>query len=284
MSKHAPVASPNFVETSDWNYGIAEYLTEPFGRLTVGEGDVKLLYRLDLDYGSNPERGADALYNVACFHRLADATGAVWEARTCFRPHLFVQRMLDLSSLEWPLWAHHAPDRVAAIEARPLITGLYAMKDDRFYRRFWVDDALLEIQFKYQSLTIDIGNEGGDRVAVRLSGFFGSWAHVPLHDECCVPLWKGGTIRIPVAGREHEDYDPDAVDDLEGERTEVPGGWLTNLSPITYSLWAKEFLFRNDATWDREYPTHAVFPRPIVFRRVEGATGEPQPNVTFRPA
>lgn len=280
MSKRAPVASPEFVDTATWNYGEVEYATDPPGRLAVGEGDVKLGYRLDLDHGGDPNRIANGLYNVACFQRVADATGAVWEARTCFGTDLFVHRLLDLDSLEWPLWEHNASGRAEAIAARPLLTGLYVLEDDRFYRRFWVNDALLEINFKYQGLTIDVGYQDSDRVVVRVSGFFGSWSHVPMEDDAVVPLWRGGKLRPP----EVLDSDEAADGLCEYPPDEVPGGWLENLAPITYIMWAREFLFRNDATWEREYPTQVVFPRPVVFRRVDGATGEPQPNVTFRPA
>jgi hypothetical protein len=281
MSKPQPFASPDFVEVDLWNHGEVAYPVESGGRVVIGDGQVKLRYRLDFDHGGKPERIAEGGVNVACVHRVADAAGAVWEARTCFRSDLFVNHLLDLNSLDWPMWAHNAPERVHAIAERPLLTGLYVVEDDRFYRRIWVNDALLEIQFKYQGLTLDVGYEDDSRVAVRVGGFFGSWAHVPMEDECTVPIWKGGTLRSPVADRAGKEYDP--ADPEEPEPECLPGGWLNNLAPITYSLWNSEFLFRNDAGWDRgEYPTAVPFPRPVVFRRVEGEQAEPNANVAFR--
>lgn len=281
MSTPVPVASADFFPTSVWNYDEVAYPTDRGGALAIGLGSVDLTYRLDVDHGGDPKRVADGLYNVACFHRVADAAGDVWEARTCFDKHLFVNRLLDLDDLDGPLWAHRDPTRTDAIAARPVLIGLPVVEDDRFYRRFWVDDVLLEIQFKYQGLTVDVGYQSADRVAVRVSGFFGSWAHVPMESECCVPIWKGGTLRAPVAGEEDREYDPAEPDEPEPEV--VPGGWLNNLSPVVYSLWVREFLFRNDATWEREYPAGAPFPRPLTFRKVDGEHGTPQANITFRP-
>lgn len=281
MSLPQPVASQEFFATSMWNYDEVAYSTDQLGTLAVGLGSIDLGYRLDIDHGGDPERVAKGLYNVACFHRLADAAGDVWEARTCFNIHLFVNRLLDLDSLDWPMWAHHDSGRTEAIASRPILTKLQVMEDDRSYRRFWVDHALLEIKFKYQGLTIDIGYQDSDRVAVRVSGFFGSWAHVPMEDECIVPLWRGEAVKGPIKGEEDKELTPDPDD---GEPDCVPGGWLDGLSPIVYSLWVREFLFRNDATWEREYPAGAPFPRPLTFRRVEGVRGTPQANVTFRPA
>ncbi len=279
MSGPQPFASPEFFATPLWNYGTATYLTDPPGQLTIGDGSVDLHYRLDFDHGGDPTRLAEGMVNVACFHRVADSTGAIWEARTSFCCDLFVHRLLDLDSLHYPMWAHNDPGRTNAIASRPLLVGLRLMEDDRFYRRFWVDDALLEIQFKYQGLTIDIGYEDDYRVAVRVSGFFGSWCHAPMEDECYIPPWQGGSIRPP-----QSEYDGQENALVEFPADEVPGGWLENLSPIVYSLAVSEFLFRNDATWEREYPARAPFPRPVSFRRVEGETGTPQENVTFRPA
>ena len=282
MSLPQPIASQEFFATSVWNYDEVSYPTDSPGALVIGLGSVDLSYRLDIDHGGDSTRVEKGLYNVACFHRLADAVGDVWEARTCFNMALFVNRLLDLGSLDWPMWAHRDSSRTEAITARPILTRLQVMEDDRFYRRFWVDHTLLEIQFKYQGLTIDIGYQDSNRVAVRVSGFFGSWAHVPMEDECIVPIWKGGTLQSPVAGCEGQEYDPAEPDEPESDS--VPGGWLNNLSPIVYSLWVREFLFRNDATWEREYPAGAPFPRPLTFHRVEGVRGTPQANVTFRPA
>ncbi|MDY3555653.1 hypothetical protein R5W24_004798 [Gemmata sp. JC717] len=282
MSTREPFASPEFVETELWSYEAVTYPTEPAGALTFGAGAVKLRYRFEFDHGGDPNRVAEGGYNVACAHRVADAAGCMWEARTCFRPKVFVHRLTDLGGSEPPMWAHRDPGRSEAVTARPLLRGVKVTADDRSYRRFWVDDALLEIQFKYQGLTIDVGHRGGAQVAVRVSGFFGSWAHVPMQDEGTVPIWKGGTLQAPVVGKEDQVFDP--ADPDEPEPDAVPGGWFDNLSPIVYSLWEREFLFRNDATWDREHPMYGDLPRPIVFRQVTGETGAPQSNVTFRSA
>lgn len=279
MSTREPLASPGFVETALWNHEPVTFATDPPGTLALTAGDVGLLYRLDFDHGGDPTRVAEGMVNIACLHRVADSTGAVWEARTCFHSDLFVNRMLDLDSLTPPTWAHRDPERAGVIAERPMLTRLPLTLDDRFYRRFWVDDALLEIQFKYQGLTIDVGYQDRNRVVVRVSGFFGSWCHAPLEGDCYIPPWQGGTIRPP-----QTDYDEEDDAQIEFPADEVPSGWLESLSPIVYSLWAREFLFLNDATWDGTHPAGAPFPRPIVFRRVAGESGTPQENVTFKPA
>lgn len=277
MPKPQPFASPEFVTIKVWNHVPVVYPTDPPGGLAVGEGEVALRYRLDFDHGGKPDTVAEGGANVACFQRVADAAGTVWECRTCFRPHLFVHRMLDLDSLEWPMWDHNTPDRAASIAERPLLTGLGVVADDRFYRRFWVNDALVEVQFKYQGLTIDVGHKDDWRVDVRVSGFFGSWAHVPMERDCEVPVWepwKGGAVRVPEVRDAGEEV-------VEFEADDPPGGWLENLAPITYTLGVSEFLFRSDAGWEREYPCSTPFPQPLVFRRVDGETGEPQERVTW---
>jgi hypothetical protein len=197
MAGRQPFASPDFVELSLWNYGAVTYPTDPPGGLTIGQGEVKARYRLDFDHGGDPNRIAVGPVNVACIQRVADSAGAVWEARTCFSPRLFVHRLLDLRSFEGPRWEHSDPERAGAIAAHPLITGLSVIEDDRFYRRFWVDDALVELIFKYQGLTIDVGYQDEMRVVVRVGGFFGSWSYVPLVGDCEVPVWRGG----PAAAR-----------------------------------------------------------------------------------
>lgn len=279
MSKPEPVAAQSFFRTSVWNYDEVAYPTDRGGALVVGLDSVDLEYRLDFDHGGDPARVAEGLVNVACLHRLPDAAGDVWEARTCFSSDLFVNRLLDLDSLIPPTWAHRDSERVKVIAERPLLTGLPLTRDDRFYRRFWIDDALLEIQFKYQGLTIDVGYQDENRVVVRVSGFFGSWCHAPMESDCYLPKWEGGRVRPP-----QQEYDGLEDPTVEYAGDETPGGWLESLSPVVYSLWVREFLFRNDATWEREYPAGAPFPRPLTFRKVEGATGAPQANVTFRPA
>ncbi len=278
MAEKAPISSPGYVPYSLWNHGEVVFPTDPPGWLVIGDGSLQIEYRLAFDDGGFPERAADGYGNVACFQRIPDAAGVVWEARTTFSPHLFVNRLLDLDSLEGPMWAYNDPARVEAVTQRPLITGISVLEDDRFYRRFWVDDALLEIQFKYQGLKIDVGHEDDYSVAVRITGFFGSWAHVPMYGECEVPVWRGGAVRPP-----ESDYEPDEDGLREFPADEPPGGWLENLAPITYSLGVREFLFRNDAHWERTYPTTETLPRPVVFRRVADGTGEPQPQVTHRP-
>jgi hypothetical protein len=100
MSRSQAFASPGFVEVGLWNHGEVAYPVEPGGRLVIGDGEVKLRYRLDFDHGGKPDRIAEGMVNVACFHRIADAAGAVWEARTCFRSDLFVHRLQDLNHLD----------------------------------------------------------------------------------------------------------------------------------------------------------------------------------------
>ncbi|MBY0457884.1 MAG: hypothetical protein K2V38_11140, partial [Gemmataceae bacterium] len=184
MSRPEPFASPAFVEAGVWNHGTAIFPVMSGGALVFTDGHVKFGYRLDFDTGGEAKNLAEGRYNIACFHRLADASGAVWEARTTFRPELFVHRIQDLNNIDWPMWAHHDEERVKAVADRPLITGVQALEDDRFYRRFWIDDTLLEIQFKYQGLTIDVGQMANSQVAVRVSGFFGSWCHAPMEKDC----------------------------------------------------------------------------------------------------
>src|SRR5262249_34949660 len=107
MSRPQPLASPEIYPTSVWNYDEVVYPTDQPGTLAVGLGSVERLYRLDFDPGGDPRRVAEGMVNVACFHRVAGSSGAVWEARTCFHPDLFVHRLLDLNSLEGPQWEYY---------------------------------------------------------------------------------------------------------------------------------------------------------------------------------
>ena len=212
-------------------------------------------------------------------------------AAACFTPQILVHRLLDLNSINPPCWEHNDPERKKVIAKRPLLTGLQVVEDDRFYRRFWVNHVLLEIPFKYQGLTIDIGSEDDFRLVVRVSGFFGHWCYVPISEGGYVPPWRGGAA-------------PSPEEDSRGKRVrfppeETPGGDYENLAPIVYSLYVSELLFRNDAAWEEGHPRQSSFPRPLVFSRVEeqrrGAKGrgktkraknknQPQPNVVFHPA
>lgn len=296
MSKRKPFASPEFIEVSLWNHGEVRYPTDSLGQLSIGNGEVKLRYRFDYDHGGDPKRIEEGIVNIACYHRVTDSTGAEWEARACFHPGVLVYRLLDLDSIYPPCWEHNDRERAKVIAKRPLLTSLEVVKDDRFYRRFWIDDTLLEIQFKYQGITIDIGSEDESSLVIRLSGFFGHWCHVPMKEDCYVPPWRGGKVRPP-----HADYDPkDGL--MEFDEDETPGADYENLAPMLYSLSVYELLFRNDAGWEEGYPTQSSFPRPLVWSRVEEkssaakgrkkkpakrskkAKREPQPNVVFHSA
>ena len=266
MSKRKPFASQDFIDLLIWNDAEVSYQTDPPGRLAIGRGKVKLQFRLDFDHGGDPKRIAEGMVNVACFHRLTDSAGAIWEARTCMWPRLFVNRLLDLDSIDRPCWEHNDPERAKALAKRPLLTGLEMLLDDRFYRWFWLDNTLVEVQFKYQGITIDIGMQDEMKLVVRLGGFFGHWSHVPVEEEGYVPQWTGGVVRPP-----HSDWNPRK----KGEKFlagETPGADHENLSPILFTLYASELLFRNDATWTEDgYPSQASeLPRSLVWRRVEG--------------
>lgn len=277
MSEPTPVVYDQWVETKLWNHGSVCYPTTTGHSLEIEEGSVSLRFRFDLDDGGDPQQLVKGNYNLVCLHRVTDSTGQVWQARTRFRPSLFVYRMLDLNHLEQPLWQHNAEEWLQAIQERPLATGLYEVMDDRFYRRFWIDDALLEIQFKYQGLTIDIGQLDDSLVVVRLKGWFGTWNHVPIDHEGEVLVWEGGSIRPPEA-----EYDErkNPFQNYSGDSEEgLPGGWLVNLSPILYTMWHTEFLFQNDAAWHADYPVQTSLPRPIFFAPIPGERAEPQKNI-----
>lgn len=291
MSKRKPFASQDYIETSLWNHGEVRYQTNTPGWLVIGDGEVKLRYRFDYDHGGNPERIAEGNVNIACYHRMTDSTGVDWEARACFSSQILVHRLLDLTSINPARWEHNDPERKKIIAKRPLLTGLQVVEDDRFYRRFWVNHVLLEIPFKYQGLTIDIGSGDNFTLVVRVSGFFGHWCYVPMCEEAYVPPWRGGTAPSPEedARGKQVKFPPD----------ETPGGDYENLAPIVYSLYVSELLFRNDGVWEEGCATQCSFPRPLIFSRVEeqrraakrrGKTkpaknqNQPQPNVVFHSA
>lgn len=278
MIDQQPFAAPDYVESLLWNHETVTYSTHPSGGLTIGEGEIRLQYRLDFDHGGNPARVAKGLMNIACFQRIADSIGNVWEARTSFSPHLFIYRLLDLNNTDAPQWEYNDSERLEAITKRPLLTGIRITEDDRFSRQIWIDQTLLEIPFDNLGLTIDIGYHDDHRVAVRVSGFFGNWRHIPMEVDGNVPVWGGGAIRPPHAG-----YDINGRGPIEFPSDCIPGSSFENLSPVCYSLWVSEFLFRYDAIWKSEVPMESAFPRPIIFRQVEGEKALPQEEVSFHP-
>jgi hypothetical protein len=62
----------------------------------------------------------------------------------------------------------------------------------------------------------------------------------------------------------------------DDEEDSVPGSWLTNLSPMLYTIQHPEFLFQSDADWNPEYPASVGSPRLIIWESMSGQTAEPQ--------
>jgi hypothetical protein len=237
----------------------ADFLTDAGGVLRIGPGEVAASFRLAFKDRDEKEH-ADV---VSCFTRLADAKGTVWEAEAVFTPRVFMEKLIDLSQIEWHTFFQSA-DKAwkPAFRRRVVLTGVNDLLDDRFYRHFLVDESVVHLQFKYLAPTYDIAYLDDRRLLVRVSGLWTSWESL-VFDEGMV------------VGVQEENDEGEGITWADGEE----------LPPMVYELETRHLLFRNTAYLEperRRYWLDNEVPLPLRFRRTRKRAAA-QDNVCFLP-
>jgi hypothetical protein len=254
------------------NGWVLEFPTEPAGVLRLGAGKIRFHAHF-----SERHRGQDGWFSVVeCDLRVADAEGACWQATNTFFAQWLLYPLIDLSRKEPARWLRNASlEWREALEQRPLIGGLSAVYDDRFYRHVWIDNTGFCLQFKYLCAGFDIAALSEDRLAVRVSDLFCSWNPLPVAGPDGTPLPLPRPLRIPTDEERNE----------EDERALEEGrsGDYDTIHPLAYTVDAGRVFFRNAAALDAEGEWQdGETGRPVVFRRVRGKS-DPQRLVTSHP-
>jgi hypothetical protein len=96
---------------------------------------------------------------IACEFRIGDRDGKVWATTSRFTSELFVAHMFD-ASLTRPIGlfrtAEAGADFREAFQSHAAISGMRFSSDDRFYRTLLVGERVVEVQFRYTTITFDM--------------------------------------------------------------------------------------------------------------------------------
>ena len=202
--------------------GMTRYFdTDEGGRLRVDRGEVALSFRLRRNAYIGEGEPVDT---ASCFVRLADEAGQVWEAESIFPLDVFIEHMIDLGRMSWLVYFEDAEEWKGAFDGDCLMTGATCLLDDRFYRKFLVEDDRVELQFKYQCPTFDVAFFRSPyvtsltRLIVRVSGLYDSemneirplafemnWSDLLFRNELYFDVaegaWMGDGWPLPVVFR-----------------------------------------------------------------------------------
>jgi hypothetical protein len=248
------------------NAWVVEYRAGPSGVLRFGAGRIAAGFRFVVKHRTESE----GRITVACQVRLADREGRLWQAESVFTPAVLLEKLIDLSRRQAPLWLESAPDEwQQPCKRQVLLPGVGDAYDDRGHHWFYFDGTAFYFRFKHFGISYDIVHLEGTRLLITIDTF-GSWAPMPI--ECAEGLPQAPPPK-PVRDEDDE------------EDVEETGEWLENLDPLVYELDCRELLFHNTAflnTDGYEMYHESAVPLPVVFQRIKGR-GEAQQAVTFQP-
>ena len=268
MSASAKPFSP-FTLDNGW---IVEFPTDPAGVLRLEPGKVCLNARL-----SGHKQTEDKTFLVVlCELRLADAEGRLWQTETAFFSRHLLYPLIDLSRKESAYWLRNAPeDWLESLKQQPLLTGLSAVFDDRFYRLVWIDNTGFCLHFKYLYAGFQIAPLPPDRLVVQVGDLFCSWNPLPTAAPDGTPVSLPNPLRIST--------DEERDEEDRRYRKEGWSGDYDTVHPLAYPIDAGRVFFRKTAVQDSEGEWHELsIDQPVIFRRVRGKS-KLQPFVTFRP-
>ncbi len=217
--------SRKFVTVSLDNNQKIFYPTDQNKTLILDEGLVDFNVAFDFKH-RNEEEGIDTL---ACYLRIIDSKGIIWEAENIFTPTILLENMVNIEEISIINYSRISESWLCAFAENTMITGVKDLLDDRIYRTIYLDnDHIYNLQFKYQVPNFTIA-------------FFDQFKDLGIKELTCPQFL------IKLSGL----YDANS-DEIE---------------PFVYSIQAQKLMFINTAyKTDSGFWEDNEIPFPIIFR------------------
>lgn len=217
--------------------------------LVFADGEVNAAIKLRFEY-QDPRKPLDSREMqlqtdvVACDLWLPDSEGRVWKTTSRTTTEVFVRHMVDISSAEGFLFTlDRAPaDFTRAFSDGPVLRDARFSSDDRFYRRIVLGGRIVEFQFYYTMMPMDVAVVCDDPWLVKLA--------VRVGENCLV------------------------------QRSDIEEDDLITVPPFGYYMDWRLLLLANTAEFAAGYNRwrDAAIPAPLVFTLTD-ETDAPQPQV-----
>lgn len=94
---------------------------------------------------------------ISADYQIADSTGRIWSTTSRFTAEALITHMIDISSVNQCFWFVEADAEILeAFQERTVLHDVRYSDDDRFYRKILIGDKIVEVQFHYSTISLDI--------------------------------------------------------------------------------------------------------------------------------